>query len=159
MKHGDPVGVVEHVLDHRRVLRVQQIVVRVGSSERDDERDFDAVRQTKCQRAGTVGVEGVDQRRPEGLDLGVDRRKVDRREIPQADLDAPFGETLRDPRDRHGIAPQGRRTKRGEDCQAEGHGREHIGYAALRKDSPANLAANPSHAARRLHIMYGDVRA
>ena len=134
-------------------------MVRVGSSERDDERDFDAVRQTKRQRACTVGVKGVDQRRPVGLDLGVDRRKVDRREIPQADLDAPLGEALHDPRDRHGIAPRGRRTERREDRQTKGHGREHIGYAALRKDSPANLTSNPSHAARRLHIMYGDVRA
>ncbi len=106
-----------------------------------------------------MGVKGVDQRRPEGLDLEVDRRKVDRREIPQADFDTPLGETLRDPRDRHGIASERRRTERREDRQAEGHGREHIGYAALRKDSPANLGSNPSHAAGRLHIMYGNVRA
>jgi hypothetical protein len=159
MEHSDPVGVVEHVLDHRRVLRVQQIVVRVGSSERDDERDLDAVRQTKRQRACAVGVKGVDQCRPVGLDLGVDCRNGDGREIPQADLDAPLGETLRHPRDRHGIAPRSRWTERREDRQAEGHGREHIGYAALRKDSPANLGSNPSHAAGRLHIMYGNVRA
>jgi len=159
MKHGDPVGVVEHVLDHRRVLRIQQIVVRVGSSERDDERDFDAVRQTQREEARTVGVKGVDQCRTVGLDLGVDRLRVSRREIPQADLDAPLGETPRDPRDRHGIASRGRRTERREDREAEGHGREHIGYAALRKDSPANLISNPSRAAGRLHIMYGDVRA
>jgi hypothetical protein len=106
-----------------------------------------------------VGVKGVDQCRPVGLDLGVDRRTVDRREIPQANLDAPLGEAVRDPRDRHGIASQGRWAERREDRQAEGHEREHIGYAALRKDSPANLGSNPSHAAGRLHIMYGNVRA
>lgn len=101
-------------------------MVRVGPGERDDEWYFDAVRQTKRQRADTVGVKSVDQCRAVGLDLGFDRRGVDRGEIPEADLDAALGETQRDSRDGRCIASAGRRTERREQRPARRHRREHI---------------------------------
>lgn len=85
----------QHPTDDRRALGVEEIAIRVGSGEGDHERRFDAVRQTRSEQACVIVVEGVDQRRPIGHHLRLDRRRARRREVPEGDLDAALGQAPR----------------------------------------------------------------
>ena len=121
VERGDPRRAVEHAAHDGRARRIEEVVVRVGPRERHHDRQLGAARQPERERPHAVGVEGVDQRRPPGVHLGLDGVLRRHRQIPHPERHAPGLEAARDPRDGHRVAAHGRVREGGQEGQTEGH--------------------------------------
>ena len=121
MEHGDGDRALEHPADDRGALRIEEIVVRVGSGDRDDERRLGAPRETQRERPDPVRVKRVHEPRPIRGHFGLDCRLRGGGEVPHADLDAALAQSPRDAVDRHGVTTHGRDAERSQQGGAEFH--------------------------------------